>query len=56
MAETDDGATYDLLELLERLESIREELDELGIRSFDELNQRIAELHASVDETEGESA
>lgn len=41
---------FDKLALLERLEEIREELDELGITSLDELRQRIDNLEAEIDD------
>jgi len=43
---------YDIMELLERLESLREEMAELGITSSQELERRIRELHAQLDELE----
>jgi hypothetical protein len=41
---------YDDMELLERLESLREDMEDLGITTLDQLNQRIAELHQKLDE------
>ena len=51
MTHTGAGAddTYALLELLERLESLREDMDELGIRTRDELEERIRALHEQLD-------
>lgn len=43
---------FDKLALLERLEEIREELDELGITSLDELRQRIDDLEAEIDDAD----
>ena len=40
---------YDNLELLERLESLREDMEDLGIRTLDELIKRIDELHNQLD-------
>jgi hypothetical protein len=61
MAEKHDGhdqplgasEEYDLMLQLERLESLREELEELGVKTITELEQRIAELHRQMDEMEG---
>ena len=47
---------FDKLTLLERLEEIREELDELGITSFEELTQRIDALEAEIGDAEGDDA
>jgi hypothetical protein len=41
---------YDELELLERLESLREDMEDLGIRTLEELIKRIEELHKQFDE------
>ena len=46
---------YELLLLLERLESLREEMDELGIRDRNELEQRIRDLHRQLGELSGEA-
>lgn len=43
------GAEYDDLELLERLESLREDMEDLGIRTLDELIKRIDDLHRQLD-------
>jgi hypothetical protein len=40
---------YDELELLERLESLREDMEELGVRTLDELIKRIEDLHKRLD-------
>jgi len=40
---------YDLLLLLERLESLVEEMDELGIASRTEAEARIGELHERLE-------
>jgi hypothetical protein len=44
-----------MLDLLDRLESLREDMDDLGISSLDELNARIQELHHRIDQTEEET-
>lgn len=44
-----DEAEYDELELLERLESLREDMEELGVNTLAEVIQRIDELHAALD-------
>ncbi len=54
MSRTDP--VFDKLTMLERLEEIREELDELGITSLDDLNKRIDALEAEVGDTEGEDS
>ena len=43
---------YDMLMRLERLESLEEEMMEMGISSLDEVRQRIADLHRQLDEEE----
>ncbi len=46
---------YALLRRLEALESVREEMEELGVRTIDDVSQAIVELHQRLDrETEGE--
>lgn len=40
---------YDTMLVLERLESLEEEMEELGVRSLDDVRQRIAELHERLD-------
>jgi hypothetical protein len=44
-----DSALYALLDQLDRLEELLEEMDELGVASRDDVEQRLAELHAEVD-------
>ena len=44
-----DSAAYDELELLERLESLREDMEDLGISTLAELIKRIDELHKQLD-------
>jgi hypothetical protein len=36
--------------LLERLESLEDEMDELGVNTRDELRERIRDLHAELGE------
>jgi hypothetical protein len=40
---------YDDMELLERLETLREDMEELGVTTLDEVIQRIEELHQQLD-------
>jgi hypothetical protein len=47
-----DPAEYDSLLQLERLESLEEDMVELGVTTLDEVRQRIAELHREVDADE----
>ena len=44
-----DEEEYDDMELLERLETLREDMEELGITTLDEVIQRIEELHQQLD-------
>jgi len=44
---------YDLLDLLDRLESLVEDMDELAITTRDEAEALIAMIHTRLDETEG---
>ena len=43
---------YDALLRLEQLESIEEEMMELGVTTLEEVRHRIAELHREMDERE----
>ncbi len=45
-----DEGEYDTLMLLERLESLEDEMDELGVNTRDELRERIRDLHAELGE------
>jgi len=47
-----DPKQYNLMLEVERLESLEEELVELGLTTLDEVRRRIAELHAQLDEEE----
>ena len=40
---------YDLLELVERLESLREDMIELGVTTLAEVEERLAQLHHEID-------
>lgn len=44
-----DQEEFDEMELLERLESLREDMEDLGVNTLAEVNQRIAELHKKLD-------
>lgn len=50
----DERSLHELLLELDRLEELREDLIELGIRSIEELDARIEELHRLVDQMSGE--
>lgn len=43
-----DGGEYDELLLLDRLESLEDEMLELGVTTLDELRTRIRDLHAEM--------
>ena len=45
-----DPAEYDTMLRLERLESLEEEMEDLGVTSLDEVRRQIAELHRALDE------
>ena len=49
-AEMDDDE-YDEMELLERLESLREDMENLGVTTLAEVIQRIEEMHRRLDRT-----
>jgi len=40
---------YDDMELLERLETLREDMEDLGVSTLTEVIQRIEELHQRMD-------
>lgn len=46
-------ADYNTLLLLERLESLLEEMEELGVSTREEIEARIAALHEKLDAEEG---
>ncbi len=45
-----DDEEYDTMMLLERLESLEEEMEELEITTLDDLRARIRDLHAELGE------
>ena len=45
-----DNEEYDTMALLDQLESLEEEMEELGVTTLDELRQRIRELHEKLGE------
>lgn len=47
-----DPAEYNTLIQLERLESLEEEMTELGVSSLDDIRRRIKELNAQLDTDE----
>ncbi|HET9921670.1 MAG TPA: hypothetical protein VFQ30_17645 [Ktedonobacteraceae bacterium] len=44
-----DQEEFDDMELLERLESLREDMEDLRVTTLAEVNQRITELHRKLD-------
>jgi hypothetical protein len=46
---------FDLLELLDRLESLLEDMDELGIVTRDEAEDLMNRIHAQLDELDDDS-
>jgi len=44
-----DEIEYEEMELLERLETLREDMEDLGVTTLAELIQRIEELHRKLD-------
>ncbi len=47
--EEDNLSEYDELELLERLETLREDMEDLGITTLAQLIERIDALHEKLD-------
>lgn len=47
--EVPDALDYDSLLLLERFESLLEEMEELGVSSREEIEEKIAALHQALD-------
>ena len=45
----EDNEEYSAMEMLEILESIREDMEELGVTSLQEVIARIEELHQRLD-------
>lgn len=48
----EEDPTYRLMAELEQLESLREDMEELAVTSFAEVEARIAEIHANMDSLE----
>jgi hypothetical protein len=46
----DEEEDYDEMELLERLETLREDMEELKVTTLAEVVQRITELHQHLDQ------
>lgn len=44
-----DDNEYDEMELLERLEALREDMEDLGVTTLAEVIQRIEEMHRRLD-------
>ncbi|MFI5273516.1 MAG: hypothetical protein ACHQ4H_10840 [Ktedonobacterales bacterium] len=49
-----DPLEYDKMLRLERFESLEEEMEELGITTLEQLRAKIAELHRTLDEQQGD--
>ena len=45
-----DKKVFDLLMEIDRLEELREDLEGLGLRSIDDIERRIEEINAMVEE------
>lgn len=43
-----DNEDYDTMTLLEQMETLEEEMEELGVTTLEELRQRIRELHEKL--------
>ena len=52
--EPNDDELYRLLDELDRLEDLLEEMDELGVSSRSDVERRMADRNARVDELTGE--
>ena len=46
-----DDEEYDEMELLERLEALREDMEDLRVSTLAEVIQRIEEMHRRLDRT-----
>ena len=46
---TADAELYGLIDQLDRLEELLEEMNEFGVANREEIEHRIADLHAQVD-------
>jgi hypothetical protein len=44
-----DEEEYDEMELLERLEALREDMEDLGVTTLSEVIHRIEEMHRRLD-------
>ncbi len=49
-----DKEVYELLVELDRLEELREQLEELGLSTIDEIEERIDQVSAKVEQLDGE--
>jgi hypothetical protein len=49
---SDNNGHYNLMLHLERLESLQEDMEELGIDSLEALKRQIEEVHRQLDEAE----
>ncbi len=49
MHDEEDEIEYEDMELLEHLETLREDMEDLGVTSLAEVIQRIEELHRQLD-------
>lgn len=47
-----DESLHELLLEIDRLEEIREDMEELGLRTLEDVEARLEELHRLVDEIE----
>lgn len=52
MVRGEEPSLYELMLELDRLEELREDLQERGLRTLEEVERRIAELHQRIDELE----
>ena len=52
MARGEEPSLYELMLELDRLEELREDLQERGLRTLEEVERRIAEVHQRIDELE----
>ena len=49
MHDEEDEAEFTEMELLERLETLREDMEDLGVTTLDEVIRRIEVLHRQLD-------
>lgn len=54
MGRSTDPTLHELMLELDRLEELREDLDELGITTYQELVQQIEDLSRQIDELAGD--